>query len=170
MKPMNNIYTQKYVSPCGELLLGSFDGVLCICDWINNRRHESIINGIRQSLDAKFSEISTSVIESAAKALDEYFAGKSERFSIPLLLVGSDFRKIVWNALMNIGYGQTVSYGELSRLIRRPTAVRAVANAVGANPISIFVPCHRVIGSDGSVTGYVGGLDAKRYLLSLERR
>ena len=100
--------------------------------------------------------------------MDEYFAGKRRNFTIPLLFVGTDFQKKVWNKLLEIPYGKTVSYGELARMIDMPKAVRAVANANGANAISILAPCHRVIGSDRSLTGYGGGLAAKKLLLDLE--
>ena len=87
---------------------------------------------------------------------------------MPLLFVGSHFQKSVWQMLLEIPYGQTISYGEMARRIGMPKAVRAVANANGANAISIFAPCHRVIGSDRSLTGYGGGLDTKKFLLALE--
>ena len=88
---------------------------------------------------------------------------------MPLLLVGTDFQRQVWNALLQIPYGTTMSYGALAQRLGSATAVRTVANAVGANAISIFVPCHRVVGSDGMLTGYAGGLEAKRSLLDLEQ-
>jgi len=87
---------------------------------------------------------------------------------VPLLFVGTDFQKTVWNELLKIPFGKTISYGEMAKHIGRPQAVRAVANANGANSISIFAPCHRVIGSDHSLTGYGGGLSAKKFLLELE--
>ena len=93
---------------------------------------------------------------------------RSTTFSVPLLFVGTEFQKSVWHELLNIPYGTTVSYGELSRKLGNPKAVRAVAASNGANPISIFVPCHRVIGSNRKLTGYGGGLPAKQFLLELE--
>ena len=114
-------------------------------------------------------EISTSeIIEESIEQLNEYFAGQRKEFSVPLLFVGTDFQKTVWNELLKIPFGRTISYGEMARHIGMPQAVRAVANANGANSISIFAPCHRVIGSDHSLTGYGGGLSAKRFLLELE--
>lgn len=123
-------------------------------------------SGRTDSLNA--SKVELSVIDAAARQLDEYFRGKRKSFDIPLLTVGTDFQKKVWRLLASIPYGSTASYSELSNLLGCPGAVRAVANANGANAISIFIPCHRVIGSDGSLTGYAGGLDAKRFLLDLE--
>jgi methylated-DNA-[protein]-cysteine S-methyltransferase len=100
--------------------------------------------------------------------LEEYFAGKSKRFDVALGAKGTDFQHIVWNALVRIPYGETVSYGELARRIGHPQASRAVGLANGANPLPIIVPCHRVIGSNGSLTGFGGGLEVKRRLLELE--
>ena len=104
----------------------------------------------------------------AVAQLDEYFAGQRSVFDVPLLFLGTDFQKRVWRELLDIPYGTTVSYVEMARRIGMPKAVRAVANANGANIISIFAPCHRVIGSNHSLTGYRGGLEAKRALLALE--
>ena len=104
----------------------------------------------------------------ACRQLDEYFRHERQSFDLPLFFVGTEFQKKVWQTLLTIPYGTTVSYAYLARRIGMPRAVRAVANANGANAISIFVPCHRVIGSDGSLTGYGGGLPAKKYLLELE--
>ena len=109
------------------------------------------------------------MLERAAIQLDEYFAGKRQTFDLPLSFAGTDFQKKVWNALLTIPYGKTISYGEMACMIGMPKAIRAVANANGANAISIFAPCHRVIGSDRSLTGYGGGLDVKEYLLKLEK-
>lgn len=102
--------------------------------------------------------------------LEEYFEGKRVEFDLPLDLQGTDFQKRVWNELLTIPYGKTVSYKELSIRLGDVRAIRAVAAANGANPVSIIVPCHRVIGSDGSLTGYAGGLWRKRWLLDFEQR
>lgn len=105
----------------------------------------------------------------AADQLDAYFAGGLTEFDLPLRLDGTEFQRRVWAGLLEIPYGETISYGELARRIRRPTASRAVGLANGRNPVAIIVPCHRVIGAGGSLTGYGGGLDRKRTLLDLER-
>lgn len=110
----------------------------------------------------------SAVIETAEARLDEYFAGQRREFDVPLMFAGTEFQKAVWNELMLIPHGRTTTYGELARRIGRPAAVRAIANAVGSNALSILVPCHRVIGADGTLTGYAGGLCAKRHLLALE--
>lgn len=119
-------------------------------------------------LSADLAEGTSDILEEAARQLDEYFSGRRSEFSVPLLFVGTDFQKTVWKALLSIPYGQTLSYGELAARIGKPKSVRAVANANGANALSIFAPCHRVVGSDRSLTGYAGGLEAKRWLLELE--
>jgi methylated-DNA-[protein]-cysteine S-methyltransferase len=107
-------------------------------------------------------------LEEVRSQLDEYFAGTRTDFDLPLSLHGTDFQRLVWTELTRIPYGETTSYGELARRIGRPRAMRAVGLANGRNPVSIIVPCHRVIGADGSLTGYGGGLDRKRLLLGLE--
>ena len=100
--------------------------------------------------------------------LEEYFAGRRRRFDLPLDLRGTDFQKRCWRELLKIPYGETRSYADIARAIGNPSAVRAVGLANGQNPMAIIVPCHRVIGSDGSLTGYGGGLETKRKLLELE--
>lgn len=105
---------------------------------------------------------------SAITQLGEYFAGERRRFDLPLAPRGTEFQRRVWRALMEIPYGETISYGELARRIGQPTASRAVGLANGANPLPVIVPCHRVIGADGTLTGFGGGLPIKRKLLALE--
>lgn len=100
--------------------------------------------------------------------LAEYFAGTRVSFDVPLAMAGSPFQISVWNALTEIGYGETISYGELARRVGTPAGPRAVGRANGSNPISIIVPCHRVIGATGTLTGYGGGIERKRWLLDLE--
>ena len=135
---------------------------------------QSGIGGIRENQSgdfrtpAKGQASSPEVLLRTVRELDEYFRGERKEFDIPLLLAGSEFQKRVWQQLRHIPYGQTASYGELAAAIGSPRSVRAVANANGANAISIILPCHRVIGSDGRLTGYGGGLRAKQYLLDLE--
>jgi methylated-DNA-[protein]-cysteine S-methyltransferase len=111
----------------------------------------------------------TPVLAAAAAQLEEYLAGERTSFDLPLSPRGTEFQRRVWDALVEIPYGETVSYAELARRVGAPAAVRAVGAANGRNPLSIVVPCHRVVGSDGSLTGYGGGLPAKRWLLDLER-
>jgi len=110
------------------------------------------------------------VLLQAERELGEYFAGERTAFGLPLDPVGTDFQSRVWGALLAIPYGETRSYGNLAKQIGAPKASRAVGAANGRNPLSIVVPCHRAIGSNGALTGFAGGLAAKRYLLSLEAR
>lgn len=113
---------------------------------------------------------SDAVIAAAASQLQAYFAGQLTSFDLPLTLEGTHFQRTVWAGLRAIPYGQTISYGELARRIGQPAASRAVGLANGRNPVGIVIPCHRVIGANGSLTGYGGGIDRKRYLLALEQR
>lgn len=149
-------------------MLGSLGNRLCMCDWQAAKRRRRIGGRLERLLNAGFREQTSGVIQAAAAQLDEYFAGKRKVFDVPLLFAGTDFQMKVWNELLAIPYGELMSYGEMARRIGMPKAVRAVANANGANSISIFAPCHRVVGSDHSLTGYGGGLDAKCRLLELE--
>ena len=146
-------------SPIGTLLLvGSAAGIAAI-HFQSGRRPTPIDPAWRRS-GAPF--------RSAVSQLDEYFRGKRREFEIELTLTGTTFQQAVWKELQAIPYGTSISYGELARRIGKPTAFRAVGAANGANPWPIVVPCHRVIGSDRSLTGFGGGLNAKRTLLLLE--
>lgn len=139
-----------------------------MCGWIERKHPERVCRRLTASLGEEFQQGSSDVLRQAAAQLDEYFDGKRKAFSVPLLLVGTDFQKAVWQELQNIPYGAAITYAEEARRIGRPEAVRAVANANGANALSIFVPCHRVIGANGMLGGYAGGADAKRWLLEME--
>ena len=168
MEKKNIIKIKRYESPCGVLMLGSIDDKLCLCDWQVEKHRDHVDRRPKRILNAGFEEGSSEVIEKAEQQLNEFFARKRRMFDVPLLFVGTEFQKTVWNFLLTIPFGKTISYGEMARQIGLPKAVRAVANANGANSISIFAPCHRVIGSDRSLTGYGGGLEAKRFMLELE--
>ena len=111
----------------------------------------------------------TDLIGKAIEQLDEYFKGVRKDFTIPLQMEGTDFQKKVWDALLEIPYGETRSYGQIAKMINDPKACRAVGNACNRNPIMIVIPCHRVIGADSSLTGYAGGLKVKEKLLILEK-
>ncbi len=109
-------------------------------------------------------------IKALKKELDSYFKGELKSFEAPLVLTGSDFQNSVWNALLKVPYAETRTYKEQSIIVGDVKAIRAVASANGANRIAIVIPCHRIIGSDGSMTGYAGGIDKKKFLLNLERQ
>lgn len=164
----HKINLQYYHSPCGELVLASVGEELCLCDWKDNPCAERNIRRLVSGLNAELKIEASPVSNETRMQLEEYFAGNRKAFSIPLHPVGTDFQLRVWNALLNIPYGATMSYSQIAAGIGRPEAVRAVAGAIGANGISILIPCHRIIGSNRSLTGYAGGLEAKRMLLEIE--
>lgn len=163
-----NVITTTYACEAGDLRLGDHEGRLCLCDWIDSPHAPAVARRIERRL-GKLSEGSSPLLDEARRQLDEYFSGRRREFDIETLTAGTPFQQSVWSALREVDYGTTLTYGELAARIGCPTGVRAVAAAVGANAISIIIPCHRIVGSDGSLTGYAGGLHAKALLLCLER-
>lgn len=163
------ICLQYYDAPCGELILASMGEALCLCDWNGKPCAERSKRRIARYVDAEFCTASSPVLEQAKLQLDDYFAGHRPSLHVPLHPFGTDFQLRVWQALLQIPYGETRSYLEVAQRIGNPRGVRAVAQAIGANGIGILIPCHRVIGSNRSLTGFTGGLDKKSYLLELER-
>ncbi len=158
---MNTVYT-KMKSPVGELTLVATEKGLAAILWPKDdprrvRVKPGVLNGRHP------------VLRQTVNQLKEYFAGKRKAFDLTLDFYGTDFQKKVWQALLAIPFGETRSYAEIARAVKKPTAVRAVGAANGRNPISIVAPCHRVIGSNGKLTGFAGGLAAKATLLKLER-
>jgi methylated-DNA-[protein]-cysteine S-methyltransferase len=147
-------------SPIGPLTLTASEGRLTGLS-MHEQRHAPTVSDDWVRDDAWFAPIT--------EQLDAYFAGDLTEFDVPLRLEGTDFQRRVWARLREIPYGTTMSYGELARRAGRPGASRAVGLANGRNPIAIVVPCHRVIGADGQLTGYGGGIDRKIWLLDLER-
>ncbi len=148
-------------SPVGELTLVASDAGLVAILWENDEPD-------RVRLGAMTRDESDAILVAAEQQLHAYFAGELTRFTVPLDFHGTDFQKSVWAALLTIPFGETRSYGEIARQIGRPSASRAVGAANGRNPISIIAPCHRVIGTNGALTGFAGGLEAKALLLELE--
>jgi methylated-DNA-[protein]-cysteine S-methyltransferase len=146
-------------SPVGPLTLVAADGVLAGLYMVQQRHAPD---------PATFGDPDASVFDAVAEQLSEYFAGQRRAFDLPVVFEGTPFQNTVWRALQDIPCGTTISYGQLADRLGKPTASRAVGLANGRNPISIIVPCHRVVGSNGSLTGYGGGLERKRYLLDLE--
>ena len=163
------LYKTYYKSPIGNLMLLS-DGDNLVGLYIENQKY--YLNGIKQELTSKDN---LQVFENTKKWLDRYFAKKNPSIKeIPLAPIGGEFRQKVWKILCEIPYGQTITYGEIAKKIakemqKEKMSAQAVGNAVGHNPISIIIPCHRVVGKDGSLTGYAGGIEKKRILLELER-
>ena len=129
----------------------------------------TVDNRIKKGLGADFVEQNDDVLSKARVQLDEYLNGERASFDITVLMVGTDFQKSVWEALMKIPYGKTASYLDIAKCINKEKAVRAVASANGANSISLIIPCHRIIGSNGELVGYGGGVPVKKRLLKLER-
>jgi methylated-DNA-[protein]-cysteine S-methyltransferase len=154
-----DIITTSVASPVGQLTLTASDGLLTGVA-MDGQRHAPPPPSDGQRDDVWFAGI--------AQQLEEYFGGARTQFDVPLRLSGTEFQQQVWSALRDIPYGETISYGELARRVGNPAAVRAVGLANGRNPVAIIVPCHRVIGADGSLTGYGGGLGRKAWLLDLE--
>lgn len=158
---MNLTYSYRMESPVGQLLLLS-DGEHLTGVYMAAQKYEPAATPEWRT-DEK-------VFRAAREQIDAYFAGELHAFSLPLAPRGTEFQRSVWKALCDIPYGRTESYGELARRIGRASASRAVGLANGHNPIGIIVPCHRVIGAKGALTGYGGGLDRKRWLLSHEAK
>ena len=165
---MKKIHIQYYKTSYGEFIMGSFEGKLCLLDFRYRKMRESVDTRVQKILNAEYVEDDDVVLKETRKQLDEYFDMKRDSFDIPLVMAGSEFQKSVWRGLLKVPYGKTMSYLELSKAIGNEKAVRAVANANGANAIGIIIPCHRIVGSDGSLTGYAGGLPLKKKLLELE--
>lgn len=165
---MNTILVRRLPSPAGELLLGDFRGEIVLCDWTEGRRRGANARRVQRALDAAFEEGDSPLLRRLREELGEYFAGKRRAFDLPVRYGGTPFEARVWDELRRIPYGETIAYGELARRIGNPAAARAVAGANARNPVSILVPCHRVVAAGGP-GGYGGGLAAKRTLLALER-
>ena len=155
---------QYYDSPLGRIMIaGSGEALTGL--WFAGQKH------FAETLAAGHTEIEIPVLSGTKRWLDLYFGGMIPDFTPPLEMRGSAFRRAVWEILLSIPYGRTVTYGEIAeRIAGRNGAARAVGGAVSHNPVSLIVPCHRVIGTDGSLTGYGGGLDKKVWLLKLEKQ
>jgi AraC family transcriptional regulator of adaptative response/methylated-DNA-[protein]-cysteine methyltransferase len=156
-------------TPLGPMLAGATEDALCLLEFADRRMLETQLARIARSLTAVLVPGESEILEQAETELGEYFAGARRAFTVPLRTGGTPFQQAVWAQLGEIPYGETRSYAEQARRLGRPEAVRAVARANGDNRIGIVIPCHRVVGSDGKLTGYGGGLWRKRRLLALER-
>ncbi|KDN19549.1 methylated-DNA--[protein]-cysteine S-methyltransferase [Amycolatopsis rifamycinica] len=149
-------------SPCGPLTLVAEGDALCGLYMVDQRHRP-------HELTFGSPDPGAEIFDRAETELKEYFAGQRHEFEVPLAFVGTPFQRAVWGRLREIPYGTTISYGQLADRLGNPAASRAVGLANGKNPIGIIVPCHRVVGSNGSLTGYGGGLERKRYLLDFEQ-
>jgi methylated-DNA-[protein]-cysteine S-methyltransferase len=150
-----------YESPYGQMLLVAGDAGLSGVYFDGQKYHPRIESEWRR--DARHAPL-----RQAKRELADYFGGELERFETPLTPEGTPFQLSVWKAISTVGFGKTITYGELARRAGCMGSARAAGAATGRNPLTIFVPCHRIVGSDGSLTGYAGGLDRKRALLALE--
>ena len=161
------VYTCKYASPIGNMLLAA-DEIGLTGAWFEGQKH------FTSTLTKEHTQKETEILTQAKNWLDVYFSGEDPKFTPPLNPQGTPFRKAIWEILLRIPYGQTVTYGEIAKAFAQEKGLakmsaQAVGGAVGHNPISLIIPCHRVVGVDGSLTGYAGGIERKRKLLELER-
>lgn len=152
------------------MVAGATDAGICLFDFKYRKLLPAIQRRISVGLNDVFGDGEHPLLNDLRHELDEYFAGKRQQFSVPVYPIGSDFQKSVWESLLRIPYGRTVTYMHQAKVYGDEKAIRAVATANGMNGIAILIPCHRVIGADGSLTGYAGGLSAKRWLLAHERK
>jgi methylated-DNA-[protein]-cysteine S-methyltransferase len=156
-------YYDFFDSPHGQMLLVANDEGLAGVYFDGQKYYPEIAPAWKREPDR-------APLRDAKRELAEYFAGKRERFETPLAPHGTPFQRAVWNAISSVAFGETITYGELARRAGYPGSVRAAGAATGRNPLTILVPCHRIVGSTGSLTGYAGGLERKRALLLLESR
>jgi methylated-DNA-[protein]-cysteine S-methyltransferase len=150
-----------YDSPCGRMLLVADGEALCGAYFVGQKHFKEIASNWRR-------EPRAAALLQARRELDEYFAGQRTKFDVALAAEGTPFQREVWRAIAGVPFGETISYAELARRAGRPGSARAAGAATGRNPIGVIVPCHRIVGADGSLTGYAGGVDKKRALLALE--
>lgn len=165
---MSTIATHTIKTTIGELVMGVYEGQLCMLDYRYRKMRVAIDRRISLGLKASIEERDDPLFAEVTAQVEAYLMGEREQFDLPTLWVGSDFQQLVWQALMQIPYGRTMSYADLAHKLQCPKAIRSVANANGANALALIVPCHRVIGSDGKLTGYAGGIGIKKRLLGLE--
>ena len=167
---MTEINLIRIETPIGKMVACATDMGVCLLEFLGRKKFDHQFESLIKYIPGKIIENETSILQKLKVELSEYFNGKRREFTVPLQFAGTDFHKSVWNELLKIPYGKTFSYKQIAEKIGNPKAVRAVANANALNKISIIVPCHRVIGSNGSLTGYASGLDKKRWLLNLENK
>jgi AraC family transcriptional regulator of adaptative response/methylated-DNA-[protein]-cysteine methyltransferase len=160
----------RFTTPLGPMVAAATEGGLCLLEFVDRRGLEGELTRLGRELRGSVIPGRGPVLEQAVRELEEYFSGARTKFDVPLSASGSDFQRRVWRALTEIPYGETRSYGQVASTVGRSSAVRALGRANGQNRMAIVIPCHRVVGSDGALTGYGGGLWRKRWLLEHERR
>jgi len=164
------IFLSSIDSPVGKMRIAATDDGICLFDFQYRKSINGIMKRIEMLSGKKFTEGSHPYFKLLQQQIDEYFLGTRKEFDLPLHLVGTPFQKSVWEGLLKIPYGETRSYKQQSIFLGNEKAIRAVATANGENGIAIIIPCHRVIGTNGSLTGYGGGLPRKKWLLDHERK
>jgi len=151
------------------MIAGAVDEGICLLEFADRKLLKSEYNDLKKYLATEISEGENSHTSMLRQQLNEYLRGSRKEFDLKLIIPGTIFQQMVWNELLSIPYGITRTYQEQAEALRKPEAIRSVANANGMNRIAIIIPCHRVIGSDGSLTGYGGGLKRKKWLLDHEK-
>jgi AraC family transcriptional regulator, regulatory protein of adaptative response / methylated-DNA-[protein]-cysteine methyltransferase len=164
------IVTTKIETELGIMIAGAVDEGICLLEYSDRRMLNTEYKVLERYLQTTIEEGENKHFKTLLSQLKEYFDGTRKEFSLPLVIRGTDFQQTVWNELMKIPYGTTRSYQEQSAALGKPESIRAVANANGMNRISIVIPCHRIIGSNGNLTGYGGGLKRKKWLLDHEKK
>lgn len=164
------ILTTRIETQIGTMIAGAVEEGICLLEFSDRKILNSEYRDLKKYLAAEVEEGENSHTENLKNQLDEYFRGDRKVFDLQLVIPGTIFQQMVWNELLSIPYGTTKTYMEQAEALRKPESIRAVANANGMNRIAIIIPCHRVIGSDGSLTGYGGGLKRKKWLIDHEKR
>ena len=159
----------RFTTPIGPVLACASSEGVCLLDFTDSRMLETDFTGLCKRLNAVILPGENPHLIHLQTEIEEYFSGKRKRFTVPLQTPGTEFQQAVWKILLDVPYGETRSYKQQAIALGKPKAIRAVASANGHNRISIIIPCHRIIGSDGSLTGYGGGLHRKKWLLDFER-
>ena len=162
------ITVTQFETPLGQMFAGATEEGICLLGFADEEKLESEVKGLPNKFNVEIIQGESKYFAPLLKQLNEYFEGKRKEFDLPLILLGTDFQKDVWNELLRIPFGTTRSYKQQSIALNKLDAIRAVAGANGTNRIAIIIPCHRVIGENGSLTGYGGGLWRKKWLLDLE--
>jgi O-6-methylguanine DNA methyltransferase len=162
------IYIQSFMTPLGEMIGGATRHGICLFEFNDGDRSSRSLSRIQSRTKSEIIEEAHPLLTDLSKQVKSYFAGERRTFDLPLSMMGTPFQIKVWNRLLDIPYGHTLSYADLALAMGNENAIRAIGQANGANHLAILVPCHRVIGSDGSLTGYGGGIERKHYLLNLE--
>jgi len=165
----SSIWINRIGTPLGSMIMGVHDGGLCLLEFAERRMLDTQLKRLRQRMGRVFLPGDHPLMKQVKQELGSYFEGKLRKFSVPLQAPGTAFQEAVWAALVKIPYGEMQSYADVAGKIGKASAVRAVGRANGDNRIAIIIPCHRVVGSDGELTGYGGGLWRKEYLLAMEQ-